>query len=126
MGQFALPPATFFHGAIGDVRVYRRGLTAHQINALYRCASSRDADAYYFVPLYDGVVDAFASSADGAVDSLRNRGRDFAGATFARRINSCSLPWIESAPSGARISAYFFRALAQYASDSLNVNSRSC
>jgi hypothetical protein len=107
IGQFALLPATFFHGAIGDIRIYRRGLTAHQINAIYRCSSSRDADPYYFVPLYGSVVEASANSADGAVDSLRETlrdpGRDFAGATFARRVNSCSLPWIESADVGQNI-----------------------
>lgn len=112
MGQFPLFPATFFHGGISDVRLYPKGLSRHQINALYRCSSEGESvsfqgKSYYFVPLYGDVVEAFADRDGAPVDNLRNRGKDFSGATFAERIHSCSLPWVESADVGQdlRISA---------------------
>jgi len=98
IGQFVLPPATFFRGSVGDVRVFDRGLTAHQINALYRCSSGDEP--YYFLPLYSDIVEALADPADGKINGVRNPGRYFAGAQFAKRRDACSLAALRGADMG--------------------------
>jgi DNA-binding winged helix-turn-helix (wHTH) protein len=105
IGQYAFPPATFFHGSVGDVRVFSGALSAHQINALYRCSSGQDSgslngEPYFLLPLYGDIVGTLADPADGRINGVRNPGRYFAGAQFARRRESCSLASLQGADMG--------------------------
>jgi DNA-binding winged helix-turn-helix (wHTH) protein len=89
---------TSFRGALDDIRIYNRALRPAHLVSLNRCMSGpvdiaihgRD---YFYGPVHGHQVQV-------AADEVRNAGRDFAGITFVRRRQDCSLESLGSADVG--------------------------
>jgi hypothetical protein len=86
---------TPFRGAIDDVRVFGRALSAAEILALHRCGSGADdtSAGEYFSPVFG--KDVFTAPGE-----IRNTGADLAGAAVARRQSDCSLHSTRAADLG--------------------------
>ena len=101
----AIAGGTPFRGAIDDVRLYGRALSAQQMAALYGC-SSHQADvsvagrgALYEFPIFPGG----AVESDG-LHNLRHLGTALGGVQFARSDGACSLDSLRGADLGEDLS----------------------
>ncbi|MBS1828356.1 MAG: winged helix-turn-helix domain-containing protein [Acidobacteria bacterium] len=89
---------TSFRGALDDVRVFARPLHGAKIRSLYRCrAGVVDLEVggrgFYFAPVYGDMVETGPAT-------LRNLGKDFAGAVLVKASTDCSLASTASADMG--------------------------
>jgi len=97
----AIEAGTPFRGAIGDVRVYRRALSAAQVAALYRCTSRQPdltlagGQALYYLPAFsDGVLQV------GPEREVLNPGYGLAGLQLAQSDGVCRLNSLRGASLG--------------------------
>ncbi|MGA2269224.1 MAG: LamG-like jellyroll fold domain-containing protein [Bryobacteraceae bacterium] len=94
IGQ-SLMGGSAFRGAIDDVRVYHRALSAAQVAALYRCSADlKDLASYYYLPVYYSGV-----AIDGPA-TLHNEGLDYSGIQLALPGGECALGSLRGADVG--------------------------